>query len=211
MRILGAVGFTAAAQPNFLPRPSPPLRSSSRSHPVFDMAKGSQKKSPAQSRDKKPTDRELSTPEPPTPEPPTAPLPLPVAESNPTTSQTTASGSTPFKWPNSPEAQQAPPQTSAPTVKNTTFAYELPTRIATLEDVGEHALNASISFGRFEDLRVLAFSRRIPPDRVGVPRALYANTTLIARALPGLFKGAYRSVCMHLRQWYTDASVRRNR
>lgn len=91
-------------------------------------------------------------------------------------------------------------------MNNTTFAYELPPSIATLEEVGQYALNASISSGGFEDLRVLAFSRRVPPDRVGVPRALYANSKLITRALPGLFKGACHLVYLHYRQRCADVS-----
>ncbi|EIW63017.1 uncharacterized protein TRAVEDRAFT_141629 [Trametes versicolor FP-101664 SS1] len=57
-----------------------------------------------------------------------------------------------------------------------------------LEDAGQYALNASISSRRFEDLRILAFSRRISPNRVGAPRAMYANSTLVTRALPSLFQ-----------------------
>lgn len=80
-------------------------------------------------------------------------------------------------------------------MKNTTFTYKMsPNTI--LEDAGQYALNASISSGRFEDLRILAFSRRISHNRVGAPRAMYANSTLVTRALPNLFKGVYYSTCM---------------
>ncbi|EIW63019.1 uncharacterized protein TRAVEDRAFT_34275 [Trametes versicolor FP-101664 SS1] len=59
---------------------------------------------------------------------------------------------------------------------------------ASWEQVGQYALNASILSGRFEDLRILAFSGRIPPDRVGAPRVLYANSRLVASALPNVFQ-----------------------
>ncbi|OJT09292.1 hypothetical protein TRAPUB_14289 [Trametes pubescens] len=93
------------------------------------------------------------------------------------------------------QQQMPPPQADTPaeTVKNTTFTYKM-TQNTNLEDAGQYALNASISSGRFEDLRVLAFSRRISPNRVGAPRAMYANSALVTRALPSLFQGVY---CQH--------------
>ncbi|OJT09293.1 hypothetical protein TRAPUB_14290 [Trametes pubescens] len=59
---------------------------------------------------------------------------------------------------------------------------------ASWEQVGQYAFNASILSGRFEDLRILAFSGRIPPDRISAPRVLYANSTLVARAIPNVFQ-----------------------
>lgn len=97
--------------------------------------------------------------------------------------------------------QQTPSKTPAETVKNTTFTYKMsPNTI--LENASHYALNASISSGRFEDLRVLAFSRRISPNRVGAPRAMYANSTLVMRALPSLFQGVYCPTYVRLR--YAD-------
>lgn len=139
------------------------------------------------------------------PEPTTVPLPVPPAEAHPETIQPPKI--IPFweKVANGPEAEggdnkadtSSPlpagdePETPAKTVKNTTFAYE--TRASTsLQEIGQYALNASISSGRFEDLRVLAFSKRFRPDRVGVPRAMYANSTLVTRAFPTLFQGEHR-------------------
>ncbi|KAI0633346.1 hypothetical protein C8Q77DRAFT_1057543 [Trametes polyzona] len=56
------------------------------------------------------------------------------------------------------------------------------------EEAGQYAFNASIMRGSFEDLRIVAFSRRIAPDRIGVPRMLYANSTLVTRMLPDIFQ-----------------------
>ncbi|KAI0356218.1 hypothetical protein OH77DRAFT_1423821 [Trametes cingulata] len=51
------------------------------------------------------------------------------------------------------------------------------------EEVGQFALNASISAGSFEDLHVIAYSKRLPSGRIGGPRMLYANSALVVRAL----------------------------
>lgn len=89
------------------------------------------------------------------------------------------------------KAQQSapkPPQDRDRAAQNTAHPVVSPT--ATWAEAGQYALNSSIFSGRFEDLRILAFSRRVASNRIGAPRALYANSTLVARALPGILKGA---------------------
>ncbi|KAI0661272.1 hypothetical protein C8Q70DRAFT_911561 [Cubamyces menziesii] len=51
------------------------------------------------------------------------------------------------------------------------------------EETGQYALNVSILTGRFEDLRLVAMSKRLPSGIVCQPRALYANGALVTRAL----------------------------
>lgn len=51
------------------------------------------------------------------------------------------------------------------------------------EDTYQHTLNTSILSGRFEDLRIVAFSRRVRSGRAGEPRAMYASSALVERAL----------------------------
>lgn len=111
-------------------------------------------------------------------------------DAGPTPSLSTGGGDKPKE-----PQQQTPSKPPAETVKNTTFTYKMSTNTI-LEDAGQYALNASISAGRFEDLRVLAFSRRISPNRIGAPRAMYANSTLVIRALPSLFQGVYYPTCV---------------
>ncbi|KAI0365613.1 hypothetical protein BV20DRAFT_1124801 [Pilatotrama ljubarskyi] len=60
------------------------------------------------------------------------------------------------------------------------------------EDVFQHALNASILSGRFEDIRFIAYSRRARAQgHVDEARVLHANSMLVKRALPEARIGAY--------------------
>ncbi|KAI0356219.1 hypothetical protein OH77DRAFT_1520303 [Trametes cingulata] len=52
------------------------------------------------------------------------------------------------------------------------------------EDVFQYALNASILSGRFEDLRIVAYSQRAGAHRVENARVLHANGILVERTLP---------------------------
>lgn len=68
------------------------------------------------------------------------------------------------------------------------------------EDTYQHALNTSILSGRFEDLRIIAFSRRVRSGRAGGPREMYTSNALVERALDKA----------RLCEWRTSASERSN-
>ncbi|KAI0829627.1 hypothetical protein BC628DRAFT_1416674 [Trametes gibbosa] len=97
-----------------------------------------------------------------------------------------ASSSTPPSSADAPAASHIATASPIHASHETSSIYSTPGS-ATWEAAGQYALNASILSGRFEDLRIVTFSKCIANESVGAPRILYANRTLLSRTLPNLF------------------------